>query len=146
MDRSPGAMTQQLEQRNWFRASELVVRNLPAFEIVVDVDIEVKLSFLHEVHNAHRGDGFRDRCSLKQRLCVRPFLSLCLSETPGFCPVDLVVVDHRDADRRNLVPLQLLLDAPFLYRLSRNDNRRRNVVLDRREPVGGLLFASLSSR
>ena len=126
MHRQPRGVTQQLPESD--RLVPCVRRHLPGLELDVDVFVETQLAACDKPKRRHRRHRLADGGGLETRHA---------GSTPRFHPLDLPVVDDRDAHRRRVVELLPLRDRPARFRLPAHQDSRPQSAFHLRRAVLG---------
>ena len=115
-------VAQQTSERDALILLQVVGRQLPGHEPVVDGIVEGPASGLHMSQRGHRRDGLADGSRLKQRVERHEIGATRLLDAVGLGPHQLLLVKHRDADAGDLVQLHPALQRqPQWLGLSRHN-------------------------
>src|SRR5207253_2918397 len=111
-------------QRDFSLCSEFVIGQLPGGQLVVDVFIERDLSLLNFFQRNHGCYRLADRACLKKSLRAYRFIGLDVLDAIRLRPLDLIIVDDGNADPRDLIKLEALLDGPGGASLDQNGRQQ----------------------
>jgi hypothetical protein len=103
MNGEAGAVVEQPPQRNLPGAGELVLRDFPGAQLAIDVFVERKLSFVHQVERDERSDVFTDGRRLEERLGIHGLAVFGGRDAVAARSCQFAAVDDCDAGTGNVL-------------------------------------------
>ena len=126
-------MVQDVADGNLVGDRELVVRQLPALQIIIDVAVQIERAGIDEFEGRQRSERLADGAGLKQRVWRRCNLAFFICEAIGAGPVELAVANHGDADGVDVQLRHAFCERDRRAMLAVYDDERADRALHRRD-------------